>query len=141
MPTYRFECDECGAQALKEMTFEEHDLSTYRFDGRVYLNVLTHQCPEADVRGGWMQVFDFTFKRGMPEHYNHTTDTYVRGESDFISDLHRKSDEMSVRMGFDVAYEAVDGHDKEALGVTDDGLEDTERRLVNSGKVQPKLYL
>ena len=117
------------------MTFDEHDeFRAHHPNGFVSKH-------DGCITGIFHQVMDFNFKRAMPEHYNHTTDTYVRGESDFISDLHRKSDEMSVRMGFDVAYEAVDGHDKEALGVTDDGLEDTERRLVNSGKVQPKLYL
>lgn len=141
MPLYTFECDGCGRQAYKEMTFQEHSQQTTKWEGKVELLEVHLVDDTVKICGSWCQVFDLVFKKAMPEHYNHTTDSFVRGEADFISDLHRKSDEMSARMGFDVAYEPVDGNDKDALGVTDDGLEETERRHVDIGMVEPKLYL
>ena len=143
MPLYKFQCTGCGTPALKEMSFSEHDETVVRGEHDITLPFFHEVEKDGMMRlcGAWAQVFDFVFKRGMQEHYNHTTDTYVRNESDFISDLHRKSDEMSVRMGFDCNYEPVDGREAAALGVTEDGLEETERRAVAEGRQEVKLYL
>ena len=142
MPLYKFQCDECGERAMKEMTFAEHDEKTHKFDGKIYLSEPRyHECPEADVKGNWMQVFDFVFKRGTPDHYNHTVDAYVTGERDFNDKLKMQSDAMSERMGFTVDYEMVDPGEPEAYGVTQDGIEETERRAVAEGRQEVKLWL
>lgn len=116
MPLYKLQCDACGEQDLREMTFEEHD--AWRFG-----------LPELHCDEGTMkQVLDFHFTRPMPEHYNSSLGQHVSSTREVTSALSRQSDEMSARMGFDHHYELVDPSDPSAVGANETGLEETERR-------------
>lgn len=128
MPLYKFQCAVCEYPSLIEMTFEEHDLATTHVDGCVMLGVL-HECDlgEEVAMGRMVQVFDFHFTRPMPDHYNHSLGQRVSNTGQVTSALSRQSDEMSERMGHDHHYELVDPTEPSAVGVTDAGLESTER--------------
>ena len=73
----------------------------------------------------------------MPEHFNHSIGQYVSNESEAQSALSRQSDEMSERMGFTHKFELVDPSDPKTAGVTDAGLEATERRQREEGGTKP----
>lgn len=70
----------------------------------------------------------FSFRRPMQEHFNTSTGTYVSNNRQFTDDLKRKSEEASLRTGMDHNFVPVDITDMKALGVTDEGLEETHRR-------------
>lgn len=104
------------------MTFEEHDRLHDAMAG-----LLIHvRCPDGGL-GHYQQVMSFHFNRSMPEHYNTSLGQYVSNEREAQSALSRASDEMSERMGFTHQYEFVDPTDPAAVGVTEEGLEATER--------------
>lgn len=124
MPLYKFECDRCGEQELREMTFAEHDAFRDMFPlGYIHGSTATGGC----ITGIFKQVLDFHIKRAMPEHYSDTLDTVVKSEAHYKSELHRQQEEYSARMGFDVTYDLVDPGDMKAAGVTDAGLEEQAR--------------
>lgn len=125
MPLYKFECDRCGEQDLREMTFEDHDIFK-----RLYPSGFAHAKTHC-ITGVFKQVYDFHFTRPMPEHYNHSLGQRVSNTAQVTSALSRQSDEASARMGFDHHYELVDPQDPASVGATDTGLEETERRAHN----------
>lgn len=63
--------------------------------------------------------------------------TTGRVESDprkFAAHLREKSEEMGERLGIKVDYQPVDLTDKDALGVTDEGMDATHDRAVAEGR-------
>jgi hypothetical protein len=76
------------------------------------------------------RVWDFAgvHRRGFEPHFNNSVGTVIHNSAQFRSELHRKGDQMSERMGFAHHYEPVDIQDKEACGVTDDGAEQIAKR-------------
>ncbi len=72
--------------------------------------------------------YSFSFVRSMAEHFNNSTGQYVSNSRDFGDQLKRKSEEASLRTGMDHNFVPVDVTDAKALGVTDEGLEETHRR-------------
>lgn len=66
----------------------------------------------------------------MPEHFNHAVGSYVSNEREFRDALKVMSEEQSYRVGIDHEYEYLspaDMADASAHGVTEEGLEATER--------------
>jgi hypothetical protein len=116
MPLYRFECNACGVQDTVQMTFEEHDRSKL-FDPVIC------EC----LGGQMMQVFGFNYARPMPEHYSDQLDTVVKSERHFNDILKRQAEEYTARTGMEVSYDTIDPTDPKAAGVTDAGMEATER--------------
>lgn len=72
--------------------------------------------------------FQGVWRRGFEPHFNNSVGTVVHNQAQFKSELHRKGDEMSERMGFAHQYEPVDIRDKEACGVDDAGADAIEKR-------------
>ena len=60
-------------------------------------------------------------------HFNHSVGEYVTSKQDFMDVLKRKSDEASTT-GVEHNYQYVDPADTRALGVTDEGLNETAKR-------------
>lgn len=113
MAFYQYQCQDC---------FYELPLDVYAGIGIS----ISNPCP---CCGGLLvRRCSFTFRRSMPEHFNTSTGAYVSNERDFRDGLKRKSEEMSIRTGMTHNYQPVDVTDMKALGVTDDGLEETKRR-------------
>ncbi len=128
MPMYRFECDNCGAQDSVMMTFAQHD--EVKQLPRHHVGAEVAQDPgelRPVICGVFRQVYGVNVNLGMREHYSDQLDTVVRSDAHFHSELSRQQDEMSARMGFDVNYDTIDPSDPAAAGVTEAGLESTER--------------
>lgn len=153
MPLYCFRCDECGHEHAAEMSFAQH--AEFTATDRGHFPGLGSDLPFSFAYGPdtvewatskaagiacgqYRQVLRFSFARSMPEHFNHSLGTYVSNSGQAQSALSRQSDEMSARMGFDHTYELIDPSDAHAAGVTGEGLEATERRAVDDGRVETK---
>lgn len=87
------------------------------------------------------RVWSFSFHRPMPDHFNASTGTYVRNERQFRDELKKMSDEATERTGIPHNYVPVDPMDKEALGVTDEGLDTTYDAEVRAGKRERKAWI
>lgn len=123
MPKYTFQCNDCGHDEQHYFTF---DTDTF---------TLTAPCPYNDCDGEMKRVISSPhFKRGLPDHFNNSTGSYVSGERQLRSELSRLSDAQSLRTGVDHNYKWHDGRDKEFFGVTDEGMDATRRREVREGK-------
>lgn len=131
MPNYRFECPACGYVDLYYHSFDD-------------ISEAYHECPHCEVEEGpcggepirstMERVYDFSFfRRSMPEHYNLSAGKFVRNEQHFKDELRRQSDEASERVGLEHNFVPVDPRDKEALGVTDEGLDSTYDRRKKAG--------
>lgn len=74
---------------------------------------------------------------GTEPHFNVATNTFIQSDSHYKSELSRLSDEMSERTGANHKYVPVDLREREALGVTDEGLDTTAKRMRDSGETMP----
>jgi hypothetical protein len=62
---------------------------------------------------------------------------YVRTRGEFLDALQKGSEEASAVMNRDVRYEPVDLREKDALGVTEAGLDETRRYRRKVGLDEP----
>lgn len=125
MPQYEFKCPEC-----------QHRYTVEDKDGPWYC--LNHKYgPSPRLK----RVFGFSLVKPMQEHYNPTTGTVVSNSRQFRDGLKVASDRETARTGIEHNYVEVDPTDAKALGVTEEGLDTTARRLVAEGKKDVKTYL
>lgn len=139
MPVYEYRCPLCGSegQQLRNM----HD------NGPLPL------CPTCGTQM-CRKYSTFAIKPSMPAHFNQSVGSFVTNERNFADELKRASEAASApRQVFDADGESiiitppehnfvpVDPHDKERLGVTDDGMEETYRRLRNEGRMPGQVWL
>lgn len=118
MPRYEFKCKICGCvvtQPTRELPLE----------------LLTGGC-------NFVRVWGFQYTPAMTEHYNPTTGSVVRTKSQFKDGLKQASERETARTGIPHNYVEVDPTDHKALGVTDEGLDATARRIMAEGKPTPK---
>lgn len=85
--------------------------------------------------------FGFSFVAPMPEHYNPSVGRVISSDKQHREALKIATDESNERLNLNQNFVPVDMNDKEALGVTDEGLDATRKQLVDSGEVERKLYL
>jgi hypothetical protein len=74
--------------------------------------------------------FSFNVQPSMAEHFSHTVGGYVNNERQFRDALKEMSDNESERVGMEHNYEYLtraEMADPSAHGVTDEGLDTTER--------------
>lgn len=116
MPLYEFRCRQCGHTRVKA------DSSAASIP----------MCPTCDAQS-WGRVFSFSTTRMVHDHYNLTLGRGVSGERDFKEGLKQKSDEMSQRLGMSVDYKPVDLNDRQALGVSDEGLKKPTGKMISHG--------
>lgn len=83
-------------------------------------------------------TFAVARKPVIGSHYNHSVGSVIHSDRQFRSELARKSDEASERLGFEHNFQPVDVRDREACGVTDEGLDRVESRLRAEGKTETK---
>lgn len=115
MPIYEFKCPTCGAR--------------YHFMDRDHLD---DRCVNCNTH--LKRVFSFAIRPTMPDHFNNSTNTYVRNESHFRDELKRLSEEATEYTGIEHDYKPVDWRDKETIGVTEEGLDDTYDRAKEDGR-------
>lgn len=122
---YAYKCRECGARAE----------SATRADR---LPEFVHLRQDTDVEVGCPGSFtrDYSglqFAGVMQEHYNFTTHSAISSNRQFSDQLKRISDERSNELGMEHRFEPVDPVDKKALGVTDEGMDATNRQRRKEG--------
>ena len=111
---YAYRCRSCGATAD----------STTRGD-------ILAQCE----CGGLMNrdYSHIRFDKVMQAGYNQTLGKEVSSIAKFKQELRRESDIRSNQLGMDHQFEMVDPHDKVALGVTDEGIDASNRIRAKQG--------
>lgn len=77
----------------------------------------------------------------MPDHYNHAVGKYVSNEAALTEQFHVQSEAATERTGIPHKFVPVHPSDKETFGVTDEGLDATHDRAVQSGIRAPVVKL
>jgi hypothetical protein len=113
MPSYEWRCT--NPKVHHRMVFTM-SISEYeeQFEG---MAALCRECQYPLVR-----IFSFAPKRMMHEHFNLSSGTVVSDHKQFRDDLKRASERATLRTGIPHDYQPVDLGEKEALGVTEEGL-------------------
>lgn len=114
---YEYRCRECG------------DVS-YSYDRADRI-----VCPVCDALAH--RTWAFAVRLSMPDHYNHAAGQYVSNEAALTEAFHVQSEKATARTGIPHKFAAVHPSDKETLGITDEGLDATHDRNVQSGKSAP----
>lgn len=68
------------------------------------------------------RVYSFQFAKPMPEHFNLAAGAFVRTEQQLNDVYKRKSEEVSERLGIAHDFQPVSQSEKQAMGVTSEGL-------------------
>lgn len=92
------------------------------------------QCPCGHVA---TRRYSFSVGAPMGEHFNFSVGRYVSNSHQLKDELKRKSEEASIRTGFDSNFELVDPADTKSLGVTDEGLYETAKVKHDGGIITP----
>lgn len=80
-------------------------------------------------------------RKGLQPHFNHSVGRYVQSDADLRAAFSEKSDAMSRQTGIDHNYVPLDHQEaREVCGVTDEGLDSTRRRQVDSGETSVQNY-
>jgi hypothetical protein len=129
MPRYTFRCNNC----------QEESYATYGFDVDTF--ALATPCDNPTCSGELQRVIcSARFKRGLSDGYYSSVGGYARSKTDLQSQLSRKSDEVSERLGIDHNFKVADDPTPEFFGVTEEGLDSTARKKVESGQQQVKKF-
>ena len=110
MPQYQFRCDSC--RVLYTITDKDN----------------VPPCPTCGAHP--KRVWSFTHSGSMSEHFNHSLGEFVTNRRAFYDGLKRQSEAVSARTGIEHDFQPLDPSDladPSAHGVTDEGLEATER--------------
>lgn len=89
-------------------------------------------CPEHEVQK-FKRVFGFSHVKSMESHFNNTVGKPISSMRQFKSELARKSDEATLRTGIEHNYQPVEWGDKERLGVTGEGIYESNKRRAEIG--------
>jgi hypothetical protein len=98
---------------------------------KAYIDHYTSPCP---YDGLMVRVFSFSLERPMQEHWNTTVNKPIRDNKQFDRELRRMSDQASEYAGIEQRYERIDPEDTQALGITAEGLDATNRVRVAQGQ-------
>lgn len=125
MPVYEYECPYCGNRDDHFFTFDK--------------SATTVHCPNCRVP--MTKRYSVNFQRPMPDHWNRTVGAPVSSRRQFEDHLKRQSEEATLRTGIEHNYQPVDLGDRDALGVTEEGLESTRRQQVETGQLEVRRWL
>jgi hypothetical protein len=123
-----YKCKACGEQWTSEWVDS---------DDPIFRLIPCPFCYEMGIK----KSYSISVKASMPEHFNMATGKVESSERSIREEFKRKSAEATERTGIEHNFQPVDLRDKEALGVTDDGLDATYRRLRDEGKTESKTYV
>ncbi len=90
---------------------------------------------------GIKKSYAISVQRPMPEHFNAATGRVESSMKAIAEQMKIASEEASERTGVKHDFQPVDMRDKDALGVTEEGLDATYRRLRNEGRTEGKTYV
>lgn len=98
-------------------------------------------CPFCERRGLIVKKFSVAVKRPMAEHFNLGTGRWETSMRSIEEHYKKASEEATERTGIPHNFKPVDLRDKEALGVTDEGLDATARAKRESGETSGRTYV
>lgn len=127
---WEYQCKECG------QLFDTSDEWVKGILDQMIEEQRLHHHGEGlgECQGLLRRKFSFSVRSTFQETFNQTTGTFTSSERQFKDQLKVQSEMDSMRHGYDINYQPVDLHDKEALGVTDEGLDETYRQRYDSGR-------
>lgn len=109
-------------------------MTIYQYRNRHNNDVMDVECDRNDKTEmdatmkvlGWRPYYgSIRFGTVMHAHYDPTTGTIISDRRHFTEELARMSERTEEQTGVKTNYVEVDLHDREALGVTDDGFRET----------------
>jgi predicted nucleic acid-binding Zn ribbon protein len=121
MARYGYRCPRCGNELTIRLPIEDYDPS---------LPVLCTRCGDTCRR----TYQPLPFRLPTEGHWNQSVGRYVSGDREFRDELRRASDAATERTGIPHDYKPIDPRDTEALGVTGEGLGETQKRRQDEGK-------
>lgn len=113
---YAYKCRTCGTE--KDSTTRSDSIGP---------------CSTADCGGEFRRLFIIRTESQLPEHWNKTLNKPVSSHRQFDEELKRASVIASERTGMAHDFQRVDPTDKKALGVTDEGMDATNRMRRKKG--------
>lgn len=127
MPVYDYRCAFCGLLAQQRRSI--HD------------NGPLPQCPKCHAPMVRDYGSGFAFVRPMQPHFNLSVGHWVSNKRQFNDSLKAASDEASERLGMEHHYIETDPTDTTALGVTEEGMDETYRRRRAAGQTEGRMWL
>lgn len=127
---YAYKCRTCGL---------EQDSTTRADSIGPCPTTLTADDQSLSCPGELTRLFSLSVAPVMQEHYNATTNSYISDNRKFDEELKRQSERVSLYQGSEARFERVDPSDKKALGVTDEGMDATNRKRQEMGLPTYKL--
>jgi hypothetical protein len=91
-------------------------------------------CDACGFEGDFKRVFAVNIKPPMHEHFNHAVGKPISDMKQFRDELRRKSDLASEQTGIEHRYAPIDMNDRETLGVTGDGIDESNRLRERRGE-------
>lgn len=135
MPIYDYLCDHCGHRFEEVYSIYEDSTITpctscaSRGESNFARKIITH-------------FPGVTYGLVREAHYNTAVGGVVRSDAEFKSELSRQSDALSERNGFPVNFQPIDHREAgQHLGVTDEGLDSTYARQVQTGERETTKHL
>lgn len=98
------------------------------------------ECPLCFTTGSIIKKFSVALHRPMKEHFNLATGRWESSMAGIKERFKKASEEATERTGIPHDFQPVDMRDKEALGVTDEGLDETYRRQRETGETEGRTY-
>lgn len=131
MPTYEYRCDQCAHLTTVTKPLNEHHTIRPTFMA---------DCPVCRHLTTFKRRFSFTFQPPMAEHFNTTVNKPISSMRQFRDELKRASAEATERTGIEHDYQPVEWGDTEALGVTNEGIDESNiNRSRNGDPLLPEI--
>ncbi len=126
MPTYEYRCKECEVRTSQFREVDDRD------------RMPQHPgCPDGSV----VRVFSFQMAPVFQERYEPSLGVTVSSNRALMDEAKRLSAAQSEITGLDCDIQPVALSDTKALGVDGSRLEESEKRAVDSGQREAKLWL
>lgn len=155
MPVYEYQCPRCGNHLAISMTIQEYERATAELSLEEEYRQLDEGLPPRTTlpplcfHGGtgvgntvMRRIFSFSKPPAFEEHFNLTTGTVTSSARAHANELKRMSEEASARTGMPHNFVPVHPSEaREAYGITDEGLDSTYRKEVETGQREVKQWL
>lgn len=135
MPTYMYKCKAEGCGWADEYVCPSN------LKDRLDDDVKTHHFIDTGCFGPIIPVYQISHPKPMQEHFNPSVGKHISSMQEFREELKVASDEATARTGIVHNFEPIDHREREALGVTEQGLDETERRRRAKGETEGKVYM
>ncbi len=116
MTIYGYQCRKCGLE-------EDSTIRAATLGGCPGLDWETNEYCGGELR----RKYSVRTNAVIHSHFNSTTGTMVSGNRNFDEQMKRESERVSEYTGMEHRFERVDPSNRDALGVTDQGIDESNR--------------